>query len=60
MKRQNGTVVEVRNLTKHYPGIKAVDGISFDVQRGEILGEEPSWGGTQADAGQSERGLRET
>lgn len=34
----DATVVEVRNLVKHYPGVKAVDGISFDVCRGEILG----------------------
>jgi ABC-2 type transport system ATP-binding protein len=38
MKRQNGTVVEVRNLVKHYPGVKAVDEISFDVHQGEIFG----------------------
>jgi ABC-2 type transport system ATP-binding protein len=38
MKTQNGTVVEVGNLVKHYPGITAVDEISFDVYQGEIFG----------------------
>jgi len=38
MKTQNGTVVGVRNLVKQYPGVKAVDEISFDVQQGEIFG----------------------
>jgi len=31
-------VVEVKNLTKSYGNIKAVDNISFSVERGEILG----------------------
>lgn len=38
MKAQNGIVVGVRNLVKHYPGTKAVDNISFDVHQGEIFG----------------------
>jgi ABC-2 type transport system ATP-binding protein len=38
MTTQDGTVVGVRNLVKHYPGVKAVDGISFDVHQGEIFG----------------------
>jgi ABC-2 type transport system ATP-binding protein len=38
MKIQNGTVVGVRNLVKQYPGVKAVDEISFDVYQGEIFG----------------------
>ena len=38
MKRQTDTAIEVRNLVKHYPGVKAVDEISFDVHRGEIFG----------------------
>jgi len=32
------TLVEVRDLHKHYGPIRAVDGISFDVRRGDILG----------------------
>jgi ABC-2 type transport system ATP-binding protein len=31
-------VIEVENLTKDYGGTRAVDGISFDVKKGEILG----------------------
>jgi ABC-2 type transport system ATP-binding protein len=38
MKTRNGIVVAVRNLVKQYPGVKAVDGISFDVRQGEIFG----------------------
>ncbi len=32
------TEVNVQNLGKHYGPIKAVDGISFSVQKGEVLG----------------------
>jgi ABC-2 type transport system ATP-binding protein len=38
MTTQNGPVVVVRDLVKQYPGVKAVDGISFDVHQGEIFG----------------------
>jgi ABC-2 type transport system ATP-binding protein len=38
MKTQNGAVVEVRNLVKQYPGVKAVDDVSFEVHQGEIFG----------------------
>ena len=31
-------VIEVRNLTKEYKAVKAVDDLSFEVQEGEILG----------------------
>lgn len=31
-------VIEVKNLTKEYKKVKAVDDLSFDVYRGEILG----------------------
>jgi ABC-2 type transport system ATP-binding protein len=31
-------VIRVKNLTKHYQEIKAVNGISFEVYRGEIFG----------------------
>jgi ABC-2 type transport system ATP-binding protein len=30
-------LVDVRNLTKHYGGIRAVDGIDFVVRRGDVL-----------------------
>lgn len=32
------TVMEVRNIRKHFGGIVAVDDVSFDVHEGEILG----------------------
>ena len=35
---ENGTVVNVGNLEKEYPGVKAVDGVSFIVHQGEIFG----------------------
>jgi ABC-2 type transport system ATP-binding protein len=38
MKTQNDTVVEVRNLVKQYPGVKAVDDVSFEVHQGEVFG----------------------
>ena len=31
-------VLEVSDIKKSFGGIKAVDGVSFDVQEGEILG----------------------
>ncbi len=31
-------LVKVRNMTKSFGGIKAVDDVSFDVVAGEILG----------------------
>ena len=31
-------MLEIRNLTKHFGPLKAVDGISFRVERGEVLG----------------------
>ena len=31
-------IIQVKDLTKHYPEIKAVNGISFDVFQGEIFG----------------------
>src|SRR6516225_4561567 len=50
MSATNGNLVEVKELTKHFPitrgivfqkqvgAVKAVDGVSFDVKRGETLG----------------------
>ncbi|GAP12707.1 ABC-type multidrug transport system, ATPase component [Longilinea arvoryzae] len=38
MKLHNEAVIEVENLIKHYPGVRAVDGVSFDIHRGEIFG----------------------
>ncbi|MFH1010711.1 MAG: ABC transporter, partial [bacterium] len=31
-------MIELRNVTKSYSGKRAVDDISFSVERGEILG----------------------
>jgi len=31
-------ILEVRNLVKHYPGVKAVDGVSFDIREGTCFG----------------------
>jgi ABC-type branched-subunit amino acid transport system ATPase component len=33
-----GPILEVRDLVKHYGGVRAVDGISFSVERGTITG----------------------
>ena len=35
-----GNILEIINLTKEYKGIKAVDGLSFEVKEGEILNTE--------------------
>src|SRR2546430_17722230 len=34
----NGWIIEVENLTKRYASNTAVEGITFSVQRGEIVG----------------------
>ena len=34
----NSVLVEVKNIKKYYGPIKAVDDISFEVRRGDILG----------------------
>ena len=31
-------VIEVKNLTKEYKNLKAIDDLSFEVKEGEILG----------------------
>lgn len=33
----NNSIIEVKNLTKKYHGLKAVDNLSFNVQKGEIF-----------------------
>jgi ABC-2 type transport system ATP-binding protein len=38
MEKQNNIVVEVNDLFKKYPGVIAVDSVSFDVYAGEIFG----------------------
>lgn len=37
-KNSNEKILEVKSLTKDYKGVKAVDNLSFDVYKGEILG----------------------
>jgi ABC-2 type transport system ATP-binding protein len=32
------SVIVIEDLSKHYGDVKAVDGISFEVQKGEIFG----------------------
>lgn len=32
------SIVEVKNLTKEYKKMKAVDDLSFEVEQGEIIG----------------------
>ena len=34
----NRPLLEITSLSKHFGGLRAVDGVSFDIQRGEILG----------------------
>jgi branched-chain amino acid transport system ATP-binding protein len=34
----NGPILEVRNLSKSYGGVKAVNNVSFSINRGEIVG----------------------
>lgn len=37
-------VIEVKNLTKQYKNLKAIDNLSFEVRKGEILGLlRPKW-----------------
>lgn len=31
-------VIEIKNLTKEYKELRAIDDLSFEVQEGEILG----------------------
>ncbi|HPN56647.1 MAG TPA: ATP-binding cassette domain-containing protein [Candidatus Omnitrophota bacterium] len=34
----NEITISVKNLSKHFSGVRAVDGISFDVKKGELFG----------------------
>lgn len=35
---ESAAMIEVSNLSKHFGPIKAVDGVTFDVRKGEVLG----------------------
>lgn len=34
----NNNIIEVKNLTKKFNGLTAVDSVSFEVRKGEIFG----------------------
>ena len=38
MSAGGGPILQVKNLVRHFGGVHAVDGVSFDVQRGTITG----------------------
>ena len=38
MAQTGKTILEIQGLSKNFGGIRAVDDLSFDVKRGEILG----------------------
>ena len=38
MKEEESKVIEIKNVTKKYPNITAVDNISFNVKDGEVVG----------------------
>ena len=33
-----GTILSIRNIAKEFSGVKVLDGVSFDLRRGEIMG----------------------
>jgi len=35
---ENNTILKINNLSKHFGALKAVDEVSFEVKKGEIVG----------------------
>jgi branched-chain amino acid transport system ATP-binding protein len=38
LRPESETIIEVRNLSKHFEGLKAVDQVSFTIREGELIG----------------------
>ncbi|MHB1336262.1 MAG: sugar ABC transporter ATP-binding protein [Candidatus Humimicrobiaceae bacterium] len=38
MKNENNNILEMKNISKNFPGVKALDDVSFNLAKGEILG----------------------
>ncbi|MFR8564199.1 MAG: ATP-binding cassette domain-containing protein [Blautia sp.] len=34
--KMDDVILKVKNICKYYPGVKALDGVTFDVKRGEV------------------------
>jgi branched-chain amino acid transport system permease protein len=37
-KTDGKTIIEVKNLSKHFKGLKAVDKVNFKIKSGELIG----------------------
>ena len=37
-KKQNSVILSIRSVSKKFPGVQALDRVSFDVKRGEVHG----------------------
>lgn len=36
--KNNNNVLEMRNITKNFPGVRALDDVTFNLEKGEVLG----------------------
>ena len=34
---KDGTILELKNMSKAFPGVQALDNVSLDIRKGEIL-----------------------